>query len=90
MPMKHIEAEFSVKKISDTRSDISMSMDFTVKGDPLGWLLGATLLKPILTKKVLVSELLGIAYYAKTGKSIGKHMPNKSDFQHSNVNISAI
>jgi hypothetical protein len=69
--MKTIEADFSVDRVDENTSDISMSMDFVVKGGVLGWVLGAVVLKPVLKKKVLKTELAGIAYHAKTGKLVG-------------------
>ena len=90
MPMKSIEAEFSVDKVDEHRCDITMSMDFVVKGGPLGWVLGALLLKPVLKKKVLKNELLGLAYHMKTGKLVGKTMLNLQDFKISNINANVI
>ena len=76
MPMKSIEAEFTVEYVDNNSCDISMSMDFVVKGSFLGWILGALLLKPVLTKKVLKSELIGLAYYTASGKSVDKSLPS--------------
>jgi len=75
MPMKSIEAEFSVEKITENSCDITMSMDFVVKGGLLGWVMGALLLKPVLKKKVLKNELIGLAYHTISGKLVGQTMP---------------
>lgn len=75
MPMKSIEAEFTVEKVDEKSCDVSMSMDFVVKGGLLGLILGALLLKPILKKKVLKSELIGLAYHTTSGKLVGKTLP---------------
>ena len=77
MPMKSISAQLKVAKVDEGKCKISMSMDFVVKGSFLGWILGAIVLRPVLKRKVLEKELLGIAYHAATGKIIGKEMPSK-------------
>ena len=40
MPLKSIEAEMKVKKVDENVCDISMSMDFVVKGGFFGQILG--------------------------------------------------
>ena len=79
MPMKSIAAQLKVDKIDNSSCKITMSMDFVVKGSVLGWLLGAILLRPVLKRKVLQKELIGIAYFSATNKSIGKEMPSKDE-----------
>jgi hypothetical protein len=79
MPMKSIEAGFNVEKIDENTCDVTMSMDFVVKAGPIGWVLGALLLKTVLKKKVLKSELAGLAYYSATGNPIGHDLPSKED-----------
>lgn len=79
MPLKSAIAEFTVKKVNANDCDISMSMDFVVKAGPIGWLLGATLMKPVLTNKVLKNELIGLAYHAATGKLVGTAMPSSKE-----------
>lgn len=74
-PMKSIMAEFRIDKVSENSCDITMSMDFVVKAGPIGWLLGVLLLKPILKKKVLKSELLGLAYHVITGNLVDQTLP---------------
>lgn len=76
MPMKSILAELKVEKINESSSRITMSMDFVVKGGPIGWLLGAILLRPVLKRKVVQKELIGISYFAATGDKIGNKMPS--------------
>lgn len=81
MPMKSIEAEFSVKAVSENSCDITMSMAFVVKGGLLGWVMGALLLKPVLKKKVLKNELIGLAYHTISGKSVGQTMPESDELK---------
>jgi hypothetical protein len=79
MPMKSIEAEFEVEKIDDQNCKISMSMDFVVKGGLFGRILGTFLLEPILKKKVLKNELIGLAYHTKSGQLVGQTLPNNKE-----------
>lgn len=76
MPMKSIFAGNKVEAIDEKSCEISIHMDFVVKGGPLGWLMGAFVIKPVmkgLTKKMMK----GIAYHAATGKVIGNELPSK-------------
>lgn len=77
MPMKHIVAELKVNPMDKDSCEVSMSMDFVVKAGPFGWLLGLLVLRPVLTNKVLKSELLGLAYHAATGEIVGHKLPPK-------------
>ena len=81
MPMKSISAQLKVDEIDKNKCKIGMSMNFVVKGGVFGWILGAVLLKPVLKRKLLEKELLGISYYAATGKIIGNEMPSKENFK---------
>tara|TARA_R110002167_G_scaffold84867_1_gene230451 strand:+ start:1628 stop:2134 length:507 start_codon:yes stop_codon:yes gene_type:complete len=77
MPLKSMYAELKVEKINENTCDISMSMDFVVKGGPIGWIMGLLVLRPVLTNKVLKKELIGLAYHSATGNLIGRKMPEK-------------
>ncbi|MCP5004693.1 MAG: SRPBCC family protein [Planctomycetes bacterium] len=74
MPMKSMYAGFSVKKITETSCEVSMYMDFVVKFGPLGSLLGAIVMRPVM-KGVQKKLLSGLAYYSFTGKTIGSELP---------------
>jgi ribosome-associated toxin RatA of RatAB toxin-antitoxin module len=81
MPMKSIEAELSVEKVNENSCDITMAMDFIVKGGLLGKIMGVTLLKPVLKNKVLKNELIGLAYHAISGKLVGHTMPESEELK---------
>jgi len=81
MPLKSIEAQMIVKKVGKNICDISMSMDFVVKGGFFGKLLGFLLLQHVLKVKVLKAELAGLAYHASTGIVIGKKLPSNDEFE---------
>jgi hypothetical protein len=75
MPLKSMIAELTVTEIDKDTCKISMSMDFIVKGGPLGWILGLLVLRPVLTNKVLKNELFGLAYHTATGETVGRKLP---------------
>ena len=81
MPMKSIEAEFSVEKVNENSCDITMSMDFVVKGGLLVWIMGGILLKPVLKNKVLKNELIGLAYHTISGKLVGQTIPESKELK---------
>jgi len=81
MPLKSIEAQMMVKKVDNNICDISMSMDFVVKGGFIGKLLGFLILQHVLKAKVLKAELAGLAFHASTGIVIGKRLPSNVEFE---------
>lgn len=50
-----------VKKINMNSSELYMSSEFIMKGGPLGWLMGALLMSPMMK---------GFAYHAATGERV--------------------
>jgi len=81
MPLKSIEAQMIVKKVDNNICDISMSMDFVVKGGFFGQILGFLILQHVLKVKVLKAELAGLAFHASTGKVIGKKLPSNAELE---------
>ena len=79
MPLKSMFAELKVEEVGENICDISMSMDFVVKGGPLGWLMGFLIMRPVMKIKVLRNELIGLAYHAATGKVVGDKLPPKAE-----------
>jgi len=78
MPLKSLLAGVKVEAVDANTCDITIDMDFVVKGGPLGWVMGVVMMKPMmkgLTKKMLK----GMAYHAATGKLIGKELPSQQD-----------
>ncbi len=74
LPLKSLIAEMRVKKVDSNTSEISMGMDFVVKGGPIGWLMGFFMMRPMM-KGVLKKVLTGLAYHSATGKTVGKELP---------------
>ncbi len=75
-PLKSSVAKMIIKKIDGETSDLTFSMDFEVKWGPLGWLIGNIMLRPVL-KGIFKKQVLGWAYHAMTGKSVGDKVPSK-------------
>jgi hypothetical protein len=68
-PLKNMFAEMRVKKIDANTSELFMSSDFIVKGGPLGWLMGALLMSPMM-KGVFKKVMTGLAYHAATSERV--------------------
>jgi len=81
MPLKSIEAQMMVKKVGNNVCDISMAMEFVVKGGFLGKSLGFLILQHVLKVKVLNAELAGLAFHASTGIVIGNRLPSKAELE---------
>lgn len=75
MPLKSATATMKVTSIDARTSDITMSMDFVVKGGPLGWIMGFFMMRPLM-KGVFKKMSHGLAYHSATGKSVGNKLPS--------------
>lgn len=78
MPLKSLHATMGVSAVNNTTSDIYMSMGYVVKFGPIGWLMGALMMRPMM-KKIIKGVLQGLAYHSATGKTIAKQLPNKAE-----------
>lgn len=75
MPLESMRAQMKVTPVDGATSDASFSMDFVVKYGPIGWLMGAIMMKPMMigiTKNVL----RGLAFHVVTGNKVGSEMPS--------------
>ena len=61
--------------IDGATSDASFSVDFVVKYGPVGWLMGALMMKPMM-RGVTRDILKGLAFHVTTGNTIGSEMPS--------------
>lgn len=59
MPLKEAYAEISIAPSGPDQTRVAWSMDYRVKYGPVGWLLGQTLMKAMMTK-VLDANLKGL------------------------------
>lgn len=78
MPMKFMTAQLSVKPIDGETSELSMELDFEVKGGPFGWLLGAVMIRPVM-RGAFRKVLRGWAFHAATGETVGDKLPSPAD-----------
>lgn len=75
MPLKSMIAGTKVTVIDENSCDITIDMNFVVKGGPLGWLMGLILVKPMM-KNVTKKLLNGLAYHAATEKLVTDKLPS--------------
>lgn len=78
MPLKSITAGNIIEVVDANTCDITIHMDFVVKGGPLGWLMGVFLIKPTM-KRLTKKMLTGLAYHAATEKLVGEKLPSPED-----------
>ncbi|MFT4716418.1 MAG: ribosome-associated toxin RatA of RatAB toxin-antitoxin module [Paracoccaceae bacterium] len=78
MPLKSLIAATKVRALDDTTCDITIEMDFVVKGGPFGVVMGALMVKPMM-RKVAKKLLDGLAYHAATENVVGNEMPSDRD-----------
>ena len=71
MPLSRGAATFEVEADGDDRTLVTMTMDYEMKYGPLGWLMNAVMLRPILGK-LLASVLSGLDHHLVTGEHIGQ------------------
>ncbi len=77
MPLSHGAATFQVEADGDERTVVTMTMEYEMKYGPLGWLMNAIMLRPIIGK-LLASVLLGLDHHLVTGNHVGKNGPTAS------------
>jgi hypothetical protein len=75
MPLESLRAQMKVTPVDGATSDVSFSMDFVVKYGPVGWLMGAVMMKPMM-RGVTRDVLNGLAFHVTTGNTIGSEMPS--------------
>ena len=78
MPLKSQHAEMKVEEVDANTCDISMSVDFVVKGGPFGWVMGLIMMRPLM-KMVTKNILTGLVYHSVTGKLIDSKLPSKAE-----------
>ena len=75
MPLKSLRARMKVTRVDDTSSEVYFSMDFVPKFGPVGWLMGAIMMKPMM-RRVTKDVLQGLAFHVVTGDRVGSEMPS--------------
>jgi len=78
MPLKSLHATMGVRAVNNATSEIYMSMDYVVKFVPVGWVMGALLLRPMMNK-IMKSVLKGLAFHSSTGKNVATKLPDNHE-----------
>ena len=78
MPLKSAIANMKVASVDANTSDLTMSMDFVVKGGPFGWLMGFFMMRSMM-KGIFKKVLYGLAYHSATGKTVGNKLPSEQE-----------
>lgn len=71
VPMKRLEAEISLRPVGDGDTEASFEMSYEVKFGVLGKLMGATVVRRMMSK-VAGTSLAGLDHHATTGEDVGK------------------
>ena len=71
MPVTHADAEMLVKPDGPSRSSVTITMNFQMKGGALGRLAGALIVRPMM-QRMFKRVLNGLDLHVRTGVSIGK------------------
>lgn len=75
LPLKSMQVTMGVKKIDADSSELYMVSDFVVRGGPLGWLMGALMMRPMM-KGVFKTLMSGLAYHVVTGELVREKAPS--------------
>ena len=70
-PLRRAVGRFSVEPLDNTRSRVSMEMAFQPKFEPLGWVMGKTLMVPQF-RKILGRILEGLETHLRTGEVVSR------------------
>ena len=70
MPLKQAQAQLQVRQAGKGTSDVTITMDFTPKFGPLGWLMGQVMMKPMM-RGMFTKVLQALETHASTGRLIG-------------------
>jgi uncharacterized protein YndB with AHSA1/START domain len=72
MPLSHGAATFEVEADGDERTVVTMTMNYEMKYGPLGWLMNAVLLRPVMSR-LFASVLSGLDHHLLTGEHVGQN-----------------
>jgi len=75
MPLESMRAQMKVTRVDGARSDASFAVDFVMKYGPIGWLMGAVMMKPMM-RGITRDVLRGLAFHVVTGNTVGSEMPS--------------
>jgi ribosome-associated toxin RatA of RatAB toxin-antitoxin module len=75
MPLESMVVKMGIKKLDAKSSELSITCDFATKLGPVGWLMGALMIKPMMGG-AFQKNMAGWAYFAATGKPVGDKLPS--------------
>jgi hypothetical protein len=81
LPLKSIQATMHVKAIDTNSSELSMSSELIVKGGPLGWLIRALMMRPMM-KGVFRTLMSGLVYHVVTSELVGEKAPSNGALEN--------
>ena len=65
------------KERSADTTDVTFSIDYSMKFGPIGWLMDVAMMRRILGKKVFPAALAGLSYHLETGKLVADSIPER-------------
>jgi ribosome-associated toxin RatA of RatAB toxin-antitoxin module len=71
MPLSRAEATIGLEPDGPERTKVTFTMDYDMKYGPAGWLMNATMLRPMMGK-LLARVLAGLDHHLVTGENVGK------------------
>jgi len=71
MPLKTARGALSVRSTGEQSSAVTFTMYYTVKYGPLGWVMGALMMQPMM-KGMFRQVLDGLEHYVLTGETAGE------------------
>ena len=71
LPLKQATSHFDLTRISDGRSLLTVTLEFTPKFGPLGWVMGKLMMRPML-QRALRGVTKGLDDHMSTGAIVGK------------------
>ena len=71
LPLKQATSHFDLTHISDGRSLLTVTLEFTPKFGPLGWVMGKLMMRPMLLR-ALRGLTKGVDDHMSTGAIVGK------------------
>lgn len=72
MPFSRAKARIDVAAEGDDRTRVQLTMDFSMKYGPVGWLMEAAMVRPMMSQ-MLDQVLAGLEHHVVTGEYIGEN-----------------
>ena len=66
------------KERSADTTDVTFSIDYSMKFGPIGWLMDVAMMRRIFGKKVFPAALVGLSYHLETGNLVTDSIPDRT------------